>query len=173
MAISRVIAACAAGLLMAGAAGATPVDVDHIVYPGLTATNPGVYAGSVDMSYADGVLTIVLRNTSTGLAGPEAADNLLTGIGFDLPDGVWIAGGSVVMAPGWDAGDLFNVTPPIGWNGNLSSEWGYDTQGINSGAFGNADLMDGNRSWSPRRPADWPAARWAVRPGSAALISAS
>ncbi|HAK97245.1 MAG TPA: hypothetical protein DCM87_20215 [Planctomycetes bacterium] len=129
---------------MAGAAGATPVDVDHIVYPGLTATNPGVYAGSVDMSYADGVLTIVLRNTSTGLAGPEAADNLLTGIGFDLPDGVWIAGGSVVMAPGWDAGDLFNVTPPIGWNGNLSSEWGYDTQGINSGAFGNADLMDGN-----------------------------
>ncbi len=144
MKTSGLSAICAAGFLFAAAACATPVEVDHIVYPGLTATAPGVYAGGVDMSYADGVLTIVLRNTSTGLAGPEAADNLLTGIGFDLPDGVWIAGGSAFMAPGWDAGDLFNATARAGWDGNLSSEWGYDTRGISSGAFGEADLMGGN-----------------------------
>lgn len=124
-------------VLLAAPALADSITVDEILYPESTVTDPSVYAGTVDMTYDSGtkVLTIVLTNTSTGSAGPQGADNLLTGIGFNLPDGLSIVGGSANMTGSSAIGFSF----PSG--GDVSEEWGFDTPDLDSGAL--LDLATG------------------------------
>jgi hypothetical protein len=77
---------------------ATAINVDQILYKlnikgGLTEDQAGNLSASVDMTFdeAIGLLTITLTNTSGLTTGKTAsASNLLTGIGFDLPDGISI-----------------------------------------------------------------------------------
>jgi len=108
---------------------ASPITVDEILFDSTSTANASLLSGTVDMTYSGGVLTILLTNTSGDGAG-SAAGVLLTGIGFQLPDGVTLTGGSAYICTGSTA---VNFTAPAG--GNISSEWGYDASPLNSGMF--------------------------------------
>ena len=119
---------------------AVPITVDEIILPYETVVNPSVYAATVDMTLSGKQLKITLKNTSTGLPGPEPADSLLTGIAFKLPPGIGISGGSVVMGAGSTA---IHFTPPAG--GNVSKEWGYDAPpDLHSGPFQDPTITSSN-----------------------------
>src|SRR6185436_12908021 len=85
-------------------------------------------SGTVNMSLSGSVLTINLRNTSLDSAG-SGAGILLTGLGFNLPTGVYIGSGSANMG----SSTAIGFTKPA--SGNVSSEWGYDNAPLNSGAL--------------------------------------
>jgi len=114
--------------LSRGAAFASPITVDEVLFDSGGTTNPGLLSGTVDMTLVGNTLTVVLRNTSADAAG-SAAGVLLTGVAFQLPSGVAISSGSVSIG----SSTAVNFTAPL--NGNLSSEWGYDNGPLNSGAF--------------------------------------
>jgi hypothetical protein len=105
---------------------AAPITVDEILYD--SSANVAHLSGTVDMSLLGNVLTIVLTNTSANAAG-SGAGILLTGIGFHLPTGVSIASGSVNMGTSTAVG----FTKPA--TGDVSKEWGYDNNPLNSGMF--------------------------------------
>lgn len=75
---------------------AVSVAVDQILYNlspvnGLTESQARNLSATVDMTYVGGVLTVALVNTSGPTTGDiKNASNLLTGLGFMLPDGVSI-----------------------------------------------------------------------------------
>jgi hypothetical protein len=90
-------------LLWLGGLPATPskasvITIDQV----LVEANVNDYTSlkaEVEMSFDADVLTVVLRNTSGLTSGPSAgqdAGNLLTGLGFSLPEGVDILGTSSV-----------------------------------------------------------------------------
>jgi hypothetical protein len=105
---------------------AVPITVDEILYD--SSTTLAFLSGTVDMSISGNTLTIVLTNTSANAAG-AGAGILLTGIGFQLPTGVTIGSGSVNMG----SSTAVNFTKPA--SGNVSNEWGYDNNPLNSGMF--------------------------------------
>ena len=104
------------------------INVDEILAPG--DVDASELSGTVDMTLSgDGsTLTITLVNTSSDAAG-SGAGVLLTGIGFNLPGWAKIDGGSVSMA----GSTAVNFSAPV--DNNVSSEWGYDDGGLNSGAL--------------------------------------
>ena len=117
-------------LFLPAISSATPVSVDEIIYEtGSNATNPDLLAGTVDMTFAGATLTIILTNTSTGVASTEASYNLLTGLGFFLPGNLAISSGSVSMA----GSTAINFTAPP--DNDVSGEWGYDDSPLNAGPF--------------------------------------
>lgn len=125
-------------------AQAVLINVDTIL-----ADNPAGLSASVDMAVSGSVLTITLRNTSTG--GASGAGGLLTGLGFALPSNYRIWGGGVyVPLTGPDASSVVNNINSIAtfsnngilW-GNISGEWGF-----NNTASGHFSGLDVNRQVS-------------------------
>jgi hypothetical protein len=109
--------------------------VDEIIYEDNGATNPSVLSGTVDMNLIGNELSIVLTNTSSAVASPTASHNLLTGLGFVLPEMIAINWGTATITSGSTA---INFTAPA--NGDVSGEWGYDTNPLDSGPFQNANI---------------------------------
>lgn len=113
---------------------AASVSYDEVIFEdsGQPGFDSSVLAGSVDMTFSSGVLTVVLTNTSTGVTNGDASTNLLTGIGFNLPSGVSIGSGSVAVTSG---------SSGVNWSGtggdDVSGEWGYDNDPLDSGPFQN------------------------------------
>jgi len=134
----RYLVAALAFAVLAVPAAADTITVDEILYPP-QATSPGLYAGTIDMTYDSGAneLIIVLTNTSLGDVGPGtgSANNLLTGIGFNLPGTLAIIGGTAVSTAG---STMINFA-----GGDISKEWGYDTDPLQSGAFQNPAIASG------------------------------
>ena len=88
-------------VLVAASAQATLVNVDQIIYQNSAGVNPALISGMIDVSQSSSTITILLRNTSANSAftDPSApALMLLTGLGFKLPTGIDIVGGSVALA---------------------------------------------------------------------------
>jgi hypothetical protein len=111
--------------------------VDEIIYETSGATDPSLLSGTVDMSLSGSELSIVLTNTSTDIASPTASHNLLSGLGFVLPDGVYIDWGTATITTGSTA---INFTAPA--DGNVSGEWGYDNNPLDNGPFQNSDITN-------------------------------
>jgi len=123
---------CLAVVTLPASSIAAPLTVDEIIYQTEDGyTDPDLLAGTVDMSLSSNDLTILLTNTSPGQASAVASQNLLTGIGFSLPDGMWILSGIV----GMDDSTAINFTKP--GDGVVSGEWGWDDQGLDAGPFQN------------------------------------
>jgi hypothetical protein len=104
--------------------------VDEILFDSGGVSNALLLSGTVDMTYNASTksLSIVLTNTSANAAG-AGAGILLTGLAFQLPTGTFINSGSASMT----GSTAVNFSAP--GNGNVSSEWGYDNNPLNSGAF--------------------------------------
>lgn len=101
---------------------ATPLTIDEIVYQTSTGLDPLKLSGKACAYYTGGVLTIILKNTSANLGTVESAAMLLTGIGFNLPTGMSITGGTVNVSTGSTV-----VNGPSGFTGpDISGEWGWD-----------------------------------------------
>lgn len=124
--LKHTVAAIALVAVFAPSAGAVPITVDEILYD--SSTNASLLSGTVDMSLLGNLLTITLTNTSADAAG-SGAGILLTGIGFNLPSGVSILGGSASMLGSTAVG----FTAPL--LGSVSREWGYDSPPLHSGAL--------------------------------------
>ena len=126
-------------LSSAGAAMADPITVDEVLYDPASVDDRLLLSGTVDMTFnsATNTLQIVLTNTSADGAG-SAAGVLLTGIGFELPSGTYISGGSVNMG----SSTAVNFTAPA--SGNVSSEWGYENDPLHSGSFLNDARLEYN-----------------------------
>lgn len=84
------------GAILGFAAGpstaeAVPITYNEIIFQSGNGLNSSLLSGTVDMTHnsAQNYLTIELTNTS-GVAGATLSQNLLTGIGFNLPTGVTI-----------------------------------------------------------------------------------
>jgi hypothetical protein len=72
-------------------AQATPISYEEVIFESGSGLESSQLSGTIDMTYnsSQNYLTIVLTNTS-GLAGATLSQNLLTGIGFNLPTGMMI-----------------------------------------------------------------------------------
>lgn len=114
------------GLVLPLSAQAVSIGIDEIIYEGAD-TDASVLSASLDMTLSGSDLQITLTNTSSGVASLIASQNLLTGIGFNLPGGVYIDLGSAMVADGSNT---------IGFTGSdVSGEWGYDNPELSSGPF--------------------------------------
>jgi hypothetical protein len=118
------------------ATSATVITVDEIIYEAITGIDESVYAGSITMELIGQVLTITLKNESTGeaVAGSGGSENLLTGLAFNLPNNVAIAGGDVNT--GGSQLVNFNVSDK-----DVSKEWGFDNNPLDSGPFLDSDIV--------------------------------
>lgn len=87
----------------------------------------GLGASATFSLSADGTtLTIVLTNTSTGVPdGFDESDSLLTSVSFDLPDGVDIEGGSVVITDGSVSENFDAVDSQLSGGDPVTYEWGF------------------------------------------------
>lgn len=122
---SKAVVALTAAALTTISANAVSIGVDEILTEADT-VNPAALSGTVNMSLSGSVLTVELQNTSGNTGTPGDAGNLLTGIGFNLPAGVTISGGSATIAAGSVA---------VGFSGtDISQEWGFENT-ITSGHF--------------------------------------
>jgi hypothetical protein len=95
-------AAIASSFALTCLAGASVV-VDYTVDAGgSNPAGPSGLAASATWTISGTQLTVVLRNTSTGVpAGADVADSLLVSLGFDLVGGITITSGdSALIAPG-------------------------------------------------------------------------
>ena len=111
---------------------ASAVQAEVIVEYGLDmgGTNPNGPSGLLAQStfaMADDTLTIVLRNTSTGVPdSTEETDSLLVSLGFDLGDVIIMSGNTAVIAPGsvglggWGA---------LGAGDSVAGEWLWTNEG--------------------------------------------
>ena len=123
---------CLMAFVMPATSNANGLTVDEIIYETSGDTDPGLLSGKVEMAYSDGTtptLMITLTNTSSGIASTTASHNLLTGLGFVLPDSLYIFGGSVIITSGsmainFSSGDV-----------DVEGEWGYDNNPLDSGPF--------------------------------------
>jgi hypothetical protein len=126
----------AAGLALSGlvlgfpaVGSAVLISYDEVIYQSTT-ENPSYLSGSVDMTFSGSTLTITLTNTSqNGAATSDTSGNLLTGVAFNLPTGLSVTGGSVSMT----GSTAVNFVAPA--DGDVSKEWGYDSNPLESGAF--------------------------------------
>jgi hypothetical protein len=119
--------------LLSSIAGATLIGVDQIIYQQDGQTDSSKLAGTVDMTFnsTNNVLTIMLKNTSTGVASSTAAANLLTGLGFQLPSGIYILGGQSSVSMSGSTAVNFDQSSAS----NVGGEWGYDNNPLASGPF--------------------------------------
>jgi hypothetical protein len=81
---------------------ASTIQVDEMLFqynrpdPASNVADPSALGATVDMIWQDDELVVTLRNTS-GDTLSKGTMNLLTGLGFALPAGVHVSGGSVSM----------------------------------------------------------------------------
>jgi hypothetical protein len=108
-----------AGLAVAPASTwALGLTIDQVIYQPSAGLDPSALSGTATATTSGNTLTIVLANTSS-LTGGASGTLLLTGIGFSLPGGVTLSGGSATVTAG---------STTIGFSGtNLSGEWGSGT----------------------------------------------
>lgn len=120
------------GLLQVGIAGATNIPVEYTIYqpdPGINPSNLTATVEFFNSAPASGLGTgwdmyILVTNTSNDLSPVDfPAPVILTGIGFNLPNGVDIIGGA--MSTG---------TYHTGSESNPSKIWGYDNT-VTTGPF--------------------------------------
>ena len=88
---------------------------DEILFE--TGTSPGGLSAEAEFLLSGNTLTLILRNTSSTSAG-AGAGVLLTGIGFNLPDGIWMLSGSADMT----GSAAIGFTAP--GDGDVSDQWG-------------------------------------------------
>jgi hypothetical protein len=101
-------------------AAAASITIDTIIYEQDGAVNPSVYSAGADFSLSGNTLTIVLRNTSSGLSGGKSSTNLLSGLAFNLPTEVAIANNGAANSVAISEGSrAINFLPPI-----VDSTWG-------------------------------------------------
>lgn len=109
------------GLLFAGPAMALSLDYDWIIYE--SGADTSVYDADIDMTFDGNHITLTLTNTSTGDAGAsEDSWDLLTGLGFDLPDTFVITGGTATADFGYY---LKGSDTYVGGSVDVSGEWGW------------------------------------------------
>jgi hypothetical protein len=125
--LGRYLGVVALTAFLSAPAVAMPIGVDEVLYDS-SVSNASLLSGMIEMVLVGNQLQITLTNTSADAAG-SGAGILLTGIGFQLPTGVGISGGSANMS----GSTAVNFAPPAG--GNASQEWGYDALPLQSGAF--------------------------------------
>ena len=136
-----------------------------VLYTGTgTGSNGVTLTASALFEISGNVLTITLTNTgdSTGATGTDLSANTLTGLFFDLPDGITLTPDSALIAPG----DLFQAdecsvkkgktttNPCSSSTTNVGGEFVYQTgtwdghtgatSGISSSGYINADSGGGN-----------------------------
>ncbi|MCA9189510.1 MAG: hypothetical protein R3E01_04450 [Pirellulaceae bacterium] len=122
---SLLVVSCSAITPLAG--GAMMV-VDEVLFQG-DPGNAAVLSGTVDMTVVGSTLTVVLTNTTNAVAVDGAgATNLLTGVGFTLPVGYSIVGGTASIEAGSQVNSWSVITTDV------SNEWGYANV-VNSGHF--------------------------------------
>ncbi len=126
---SKLVLCALAALLTQQSTQAVAINVDQILAPG--DVNASQLSGTVNMTLSGSTLTVTLKNTSLNSAG-SGAGVLLTGIGFTLPGTLTIGSGTANMG----SSTAIGFTKPSG--GDVSEEWGYDNQPLNSGALLNA-----------------------------------
>lgn len=106
-------------LFIAGSALAVPIDWDYYLYE--TGADTTVYNADIGMEFDGSQITFYLTNTSTGTAG-ESSWDLLSGLGFDLPDTFMITGGTATAEVGYYNKDTATyVSGPV----DVSGEWGW------------------------------------------------
>jgi hypothetical protein len=114
-------------LITASMANATLMDINEIIFEG-NDTNSANLSGTVDMyTHDSNYLKVIITNTSS-LASDISSQNLLTGLGFNLP-GLDILSGTATI----NGQTAINFTMP--GNYDVSGEWGYDNNPISSGPF--------------------------------------
>ena len=120
-------------LLIPGHSQPAPVSWDDVIYE--SGADSSVYRANIDMELTGSTLTVKLQNVSTGDAGESSAD-LLTGLGFDLPTGISILGGTAMLDrlfPGDPAvTGAYSIGPAdfiLSEGQFVSGEWGWG-QGI-------------------------------------------
>jgi hypothetical protein len=126
--------ACVATLLLAGAAQATLVTVDQVIYEnGGSGVNPGLLSGTVDVTVSGSQqLTILVQNTSPDASfanGSQPGSMILSGLGLQL-GGVNIVSGTVTVNSGSTAVN-FDIGQSLT---DISNQWGYGNTA--AGAFG-------------------------------------
>jgi hypothetical protein len=109
------------GLFLAALIGAPSstwalgLTIDQIIYQPSAGLDPSALNGTAEATVSGNTLSIKLTNT-TSLTGGASGTLLLTGIGFALPNGVTLSGGSASVSGG---------SSTINFSGtNLSGEWG-------------------------------------------------
>ncbi len=118
-----IVLALALVLTFTHKAMATNLTIDEVVYQPTSGLDPNKLSGTADATFSSNVLTITLTNTSQDLGAiGNFASALLTGIGFNLPGGTTIAGGSVSIPAGSSL-----INPPGSYN--LNTEWGWGGSG--------------------------------------------
>ncbi len=126
--------ACVATLLLAGAAQATLVTVDQVIYEnGGSGVNPALLSGTVDVTVSGSQqLTILVQNTSPDASfanGSQPGSMILSGLGLQL-GGVNILSGTVTVNSGSTAVN-FDIGQSLT---DISNQWGYGNTA--AGAFG-------------------------------------
>jgi len=143
MKIKTILLAFVAVLGLSTGAHATAINWDQILYKlnpvgGLTAAQAQNLSAAIDMTFdsATGLLTVLLTNTSGTTTGTTPnASNLLTGVGFNLPDGVSVidtaANNSTIAIPDGSmesaGGNSFNQDR-WGWGTTIAGH--YDEPGV-------------------------------------------
>jgi hypothetical protein len=113
-------------LITASMANATSMDINEIIFEG-DDTNSANLSGTVDMfTHDSNYLKVIITNTSS-LASDISSQNLLTGLGFNLPGLDIVSGTATIYGQ-----TAINFTMP--GNYDVSGEWGYDNS-IDSGPF--------------------------------------
>lgn len=109
----------AVALVSSNASAGLMLTVDEIAFASEGGTNVANLMGTVEIDLSGNMLTITLKNTSTD-ASSEDASQLLSGVGFDLPNGFNIVSGTVKM----NGSTAHNFVKP--GDGDVSGEWGFD-----------------------------------------------
>ncbi len=132
MRTSRIGGVVLSASAMFGVAQAAGAAIIVFTDPGL----PGLAAEAEFNLVNATTLEVRLRNVSTGAPGGfGSADQLLTGVSFDLPGGLTITGGAGEIGPNSQSIDF--DTGSYGPGTNIGGEWGFGNSGL-SGALRNA-----------------------------------
>jgi len=145
--LSSLVLVVMSHFVMAERADAVSVSYDEIIFQAGGTLDPTRLSGTVDMSFSGSTLTIILTNTSLN-AGGSLSQNLLTGLGFNLPRGLTIntsATNTVISLTD-------TVAPPpndfVSPSGSINdTRWGYTTSGPLAGfkTVANGGLVTGGR----------------------------
>ncbi len=103
------------------------MNIDEKLFAG-DPSNASNLSGTVDMTVSGSTLTIVVTNTTTSIVVEgNGAGNLLTGVGWTMPDGFSISSGSATVEAGSEVGGWGPAT-------DVSPEWGFANV-VDSGHF--------------------------------------
>jgi len=103
---------------------ATALTIDQIIYQPSTGLDPAMLSASATATISGSTLMITLTNTSLTTGG-ESSGWLLTGIGFELPEGISLTNTAAYVSSGSSGYYKIGSTPySLGAGDNLRGEWG-------------------------------------------------